>query len=638
MFFKGYVLTKNKKCIEKFKGRTSFKSYDEVKSESEFAGILAENTILIDVDDFEQSEILFNIVKEKQLCCRVYKTTRGKHFLFNNPDLVNSNRTHATLALGIIADIKIGKRNSYSVLKFADKERPILYDTTGKKEKAGDLPKWLFPVKTSTDFIDLEAGDGRNQALFNYILTLQSFDFSVEEARESIKLTNEFVLKEPLTDDELDVILRDEAFAKPVFFKGATFLFDKFATFLKNNHHIIRINGQLHIYKDGIYIPGQTEIESAMISHIPQLNKAKRSEVMAYLDILIRENTPIADAKMIAFRNGLLNIEDNSFVQFTHEHIITNIIPWDYNPNAYYQLTDEVMNNISCHDKEIRQLLEEMIGYCMFRRNELGKAFILTGSGSNGKSTFLNMLKTMISKKNLSVLDLKKLDDRFSTVMLFNKLANIGDDISDEFITDSASFKKIVTGETIDAEQKGQPKFDFEPYVKLIFSANNIPRIGKGKDSSAIKRRLVIIPFNARFDSSNPDFKPFIGDELRGQESMEYMIQLGLKALKNLLKERKFTTSEAMQRELEEFEETNNPVLGFFHEVERDSDIKIENEPTSEVYKSYREYCIMSNLTPMSAGEFSKQVKKYYGFTIKDRKIQGKKYRIFVKEGENNGN
>jgi poxvirus D5 protein-like len=637
MFFKGYVLTKNKKCIEKFKGRTSFKSYDEVKSESEFAGILAENTILIDVDDFEQSEILFNIVKEKQLCCRVYKTTRGKHFLFNNSDLVNSNRTHATLALGIIADIKIGKRNSYSVLKFADKERPILYDTTGKKEKAGDLPKWLFPVKTSTDFIDLEAGDGRNQALFNYILTLQSFDFSVEEARESIKLTNEFVLKEPLTDDELDVILRDEAFAKPVFFKGATFLFDKFATSLKNNHHIIRINGQLHIYKDGIYIPGQTEIESAMISHIPQLNKAKRSEVMAYLDILIRENTPTADAKMIAFRNGLLNIEDDSFVQFTHEHIITNIIPWDYNPNAYYQLTDEVMNNISCHDKEIRQLLEEMIGYCMFRRNELGKAFILTGSGSNGKSTFLNMLKTMISKKNLSVLDLKKLDDRFSTVMLFNKLANIGDDISDEFITDSASFKKIVTGETIDAEQKGQPKFDFEPYVKLIFSANNIPRIGKGKDSSAIKRRLVIIPFNARFDSSNPDFKPFIGDKLRGQESMEYMIRLGLKALKNLLKERKFTTSEAMQRELEEFEETNNPVLGFFHEAERDSDIKIENEPTSEVYKSYREYCIMSNLTPMSAGEFSKQVKKYYGFTIKDRKIQGKKYRIFVKEGENDG-
>ena len=635
MFFKGYVLTQNKKCIEKFKGRTSFKSYAEVKELPEFAGILSEKTILVDVDDFEQSEMLFNIVKEKQLCCRVYKTTRGKHFLFNNPDLVNSNRTHATLAVGITADIKIGKRNSYSVLKFDGKERPILYDTTGKKEEAQDLPKWLLPVKTTADFIGMETGDGRNQALFNYILTLQAHDFSVEEARESIRLTNEFVLKEPLAPEELEVILRDEAFAKPVFFKGTTFLFDKFAVFLKNNHHIIRINNQLHIYKEGIYVPGQSEIESAMIQHLPQLNKAKRSEVMAYLDILIRENTPTADARMIAFRNGLLNLQDDSFVSFTPDHIITNIIPWDYNPNAYYELTDEVMDNISCHDKEIRSLLEEMIGYCMFRRNELGKAFILTGAGSNGKSTFLNMLKTMLGRKNLSVLDLKKLDDRFSTVMLFGKLANIGDDISDEFVTDAASFKKIVTGETIDAEQKGQPKFDFEPYVKLIFSANNIPRIGKGRDSGAILRRLVIVPFNARFEEGQPGFMPFIGDDLKSQESMEYLIQLGLTGLKRVLSKRQFTKSEAMQRELDEFEETNNPVLGFFREADGDEEISIENEPTNEVYKHYQEYCIATNLTPMSAGEFSKQVKKHYGFVIKDKKINGKKYRIFVKAGEN---
>lgn len=628
-FFKGFVETKNKKCIEKFKNRTDFKNYDQVKLLPEFAGILAEETILIDIDDFEQSEILMNVVEDMQLNCRVYATTRGKHFLFKNNN-INKCFTHCKLAIGLTADIKVGVKNSYELLKFNDKEREIIYDIF-EDEEYQEIPKFLIPIKGNTEFIDMDAGDGRNQALFNYILTLQSSDFEKEESRGCLRIINKYVLKEPLTDEELEIIMRDEAFSKPVFYKGTTFLFDKFAVFLKNNHHIIRINNQLHIYKDGIYIPGQVEIESAMISHIPGLNRAKRQEVMAYLDILIRDNTPTADARMIAFRNGLLNIENDSFVQFTPEHVITNIIPWDYNPNAYYKLTDEVMNNISCHDKEIRSLLEEMIGYCMFRRNELGKAFILTGSGSNGKSTFLNMLKTMIGKKNLSVLDLKKLDDRFSTVMLFNKLANIGDDISDEFVTDAAAFKKIVTGETIDAEQKGQPKFDFEPFCKLIFSANNIPRIGKGRDSSAIMRRLVIVPFNANFTSDSPDFKPFIGDDLKSQESMEYMIQIGLKALKNLLKERKFTSSEAMQKELEEFEEANNPVLGFFHEAERDSDIKIENEPTNEVYKEYQEYCISSNLTPMSAGEFSKQVKKYFGFKIISKRIGKKVFRIFIR-------
>lgn len=66
MFFKGYVETKDKKCIEKFKNRTDFKTYEQVKSLPEFAGILDEETILVDIDDYEQSEVLMNIVEDLQ--------------------------------------------------------------------------------------------------------------------------------------------------------------------------------------------------------------------------------------------------------------------------------------------------------------------------------------------------------------------------------------------------------------------------------------------------------------------------------------------------------------------------------------------------------------------------------------------
>ncbi|NLL66625.1 MAG: DNA primase, partial [Clostridiaceae bacterium] len=380
-------------------------------------------------------------------------------------------------------------------------------------------------------------------------------------------------------------------------------------------------------YKDGIHISGLAEIEAAMIQHIPQLNRAKRAEVLAYLDILIRENTQVTEANWIAFRNGLLNVYDDSFIPFNHEHIITNKIDWDYNINAYDELADKTLDRIACHDKEIRMLLEEMVGYTMFRRNELGKAFILTGSGSNGKSTFLNMLKHMLGRRNVSVLDLKKLNDRFSTVMLFGKLANIGDDISDEFITDTSEFKKIVTGEAIDAEQKGQPKFEFEPYVKLLFSANNIPRLGKGRDSNSILRRLIIVPFNAMFSPDDEDFVPFIGDKLRRQEAIEYLIQLGIQGLKRVLITRKFTESESVQRELEEYEETNNPILGFFKEIDRE---EIENEPTNEVYKRYTVYCAENGLNPVSQIGFSKQLTANFDFEIVDKKINGKKYRILV--------
>ena len=390
MFFKGYVETKNKKCIEKFKGRTDFKTFEQVQSLPEYAGILAAETILIDVEDFEASEILFKVVKEYALTCRVYRTSRGKHFLFKNSG-VPTNKTGCKLAIGLTADIKIGTRNSYEVLKYDNQNREILYDTA-ENEEAQQLPRWLFPVKSKMEFLNMETGDGRNQGLFNYILTLQSNDFSVEEARETIRIINKFVLKVPLSDDEIETVLRDDAFKKPVFFMGSTFLFDKFATFLKNNNHIIKINNQLHIYKNGIYISGLAEIEAEMIQHIPGLNRAKRTEVLAYLDILIRENSKAEDANLIAFENGLYNIVDDSFVEFTPEHIITNKIRWKYNPEAYSELADKTLNKIACNDPQIRALLEEAIGYCFYRRNELGKAFILTGDKSNGKSPFLSMV------------------------------------------------------------------------------------------------------------------------------------------------------------------------------------------------------------------------------------------------------
>lgn len=628
MFFKGYVETKDKKCIEKFKNRTDFKTYRQVKSLPEFAGILDTETILIDIDDLEQSELLFKIVTENQLKCRVYQTTRGKHFLFKNTT-VDTCRTKASLAIGLTADIKLGKRNSYSILKFGGKERTVLYDQADNEE-AQDLPKWLLPVKTTMEFLNLEPGDGRNQSLFNYILTLQSNDFSVEESRECIRLINQYILKVPLSDDELEVVLRDDAFQKPIFFKGTTFLFDKFATYIKNNNHIIRINNQLHLYRDGIYISGLAEIEAEMIRHIPQLNRAKRTEVLSYLEIMIRDNTPASPANMIAFRNGILNMTDGSFSTFSPNTVITNRIEWDYNPHAYSEVTDKTLDKIACNDPNIRALLEEAAGFCLFRRNELGKAFILTGTGSNGKSTYLNMLKHLLGKQNISSLDLKKLGDRFSTVMLFGRLANIGDDISDEFIMDASIFKKIVTGETIDAEQKGQPKFEFEPYTKLFFSANNIPRMGKGRDSAAILRRLVIIPFDAKFSADDPDFNPHIGDVLRSQESMEYMIQLGLNGLKRILDTKKFSESEKVQRELEEYEESNNPVLGFIREVESDDDFKIENEPTKDVYKRYQEYCLSNNLQPMSNIEFSKQINRILNMQVIVKRIGNKTHRLFV--------
>ena len=111
---------------------------------------------------------------------------------------------------------------------------------------------------------------------------------------------------------------------------------------------------------------------------------------------------------------------------------------------------------------------------------------------------------------------------------------------------------------------------------------------------------------------------------------MEYLILLGIEGLKRVLKNQQFTKSSKVEEELKEYESTNNPIIGFYEEHETE----IEHQPTSEVYKRYLEYCIHNTLQPLSHIEFSRQMTKRFDFTIINKKINGKKYRIFERNDD----
>lgn len=625
-YYKGYIPVKGKQALMPFKDKpaSDLLTFEQVEHLPEYAGVLDDETILIDIDEGEQAETFFKIIKETNTNCLIYKTRRGMHFVFKNND-VDRCFTHTNLACGLIADIKTGKQSCYEVLKIDSVARTILQQC--QFEQCDFLPKWARPVKNCPDFASMQPGDGRNQNLFNYILTLQSEDFSNDEARETIRIINNFILPKSLDKRELETILREQAFAKPVFFKKDKFLFDKFAIYLKNKYHICKINGQLCIYLDGIYQSGLDKIETAMIAEIQNLTKARRGEILSYLELIVTNHGIPNNAHLIAFKNGVYNVSDNQLHDFNPDYIITNKIPWDYNPDAKCELVDQTLSKLACNDSEIKALLEEVAGYTFYRRNELRKSFILIGDKANGKSTYLDMVNTMLGDKNVANLDLKDLGDRFSPASLYGVLANIGDDIGDDFISGqtAAQFKKIVSGSRIRGERKGEKEFFFDPYCKMLYSANNIPRI---KDKSgAVIDRMIIIPFYNSFTPDGPDYDPYIKYKLRERPAIERLIVLAIEGLRRVLAAQAFTQSTKVKKALQEYEENNNPVLVFFREHDK-ADFK--NHQTSEIYKKYNEFCLSNNFTAMSNIEFSKQVKKQFGFDVVVRRINGKSCRIFI--------
>ena len=626
MVFRTYVKGSGKRSVEKHKDIKNVRTFENASQFESFGAVLNYGFIDISLDSEDMSERFLDMADANDWKCLVLRNpTNGHVHSYWRNKKIKKNGVDKKLACGLIADIHSG--GTYIPLRVDNVDRfPPEYDIF-EGERYDYVPDELMPVLTDIKIYDMEDGEGRNATLFKYILVLQNqLKLTKDVIRRVLNNTNQYVFNEPLDQYEMETILRDESFEKPSFFdEKKRFLHDQFAEFMCDRMNVVKINGQLHIYENGIYVSGYKKIESEMIKIIPQLKNNQRKEVLAYLELIAEEKTT-SDARYIGFANGIYDVVIDRMMDFSPEIVITNMLPWEYNKEAYNELADHTLNRLACDDHQIRLLLEECIGYCMYRRNELGKAFILTGDKSNGKSTFLDVLKVLLGEENISALDLAELGDRFSTAMMYNRLANIGDDIGDDFMQGNqvATFKKIVTGNRIKAERKGQDPFDFNPYVKLLFAANDIPRMRD--KSGAVLRRLVIIPFNAKFTKQDPDYRPFIKYELEEQSSIEYLIKLGVDGLRRVLENSAFTESDSVNEQLSEYEEENNPILGFIKDNDRAS---IVNQSTTDVYTRYMMFCNDSGMNPMSKVVFIKNINKRMNICVKRARINGKSIKIF---------
>lgn len=656
--YKGYGFVLDNGNFTKYKGNAKLFDYQTVIYKNGFFGVLAPGIAYIDVDIREQAEFLYKVIQEMELKCKVLETTKGKHFIFKDPNgCLNKTITRQYLACGIVADSKSRNANGVEYLKKVGEtaERQIIYGKELSISELDELPTFLKPFKPLGEFdenINKDTGEieppialfndlgegSRNDTLTRHILALQNVGFNNrDEIRDIIRVINSYFFADPLEDKELEIILRDDTFIKGekeniqynFFSESGKFYFNNFAEFLKEQYGIIKIDGELHCYENGIYVKDKG-IEKLMINIIPNLKDSNRKEVLKYLD-LITEEKERDNAGLIAFNNGIYNILSDELLPFNPKYIITNKIPWNYNLLAYSELMDTTLNKFAYGNENIRLLIDEVIGYSLFAKNELGKAFIITGDKSNGKSTFLKILMYTVGKDNTSALSLNDIiNSRFRVYEVAGKLLNIGDDIGSEYIPEAEIFRKLVTGDIIVAEQKGKNPIKFNCYAKFIFSANDIPRI---KDpTGATARRIIIIPFKNSFTKESKDYDPYFLDKIKTQECIEYLIVVGIIGLKRIIQNKGFTETEETRQLLEEFNRNNNPVLSIIAllEEKRGEEFYI-GMAKNEVYDLYCLGAQHERMKPVNLGTFTKTMNKHLNLYVQDTFRDGYRALLFKK-------
>lgn len=609
----------------------------------DYVGVLYEDIIQLDFDDENTSKIAMEIVNEYKLRCDVLKTNRGVHLYFKNDPNIKNQGVAIFNAIGLKCDVGLGSKNRVVPLRITkDIETIRIVDgeeivSTTKQiiqrewlqtyTEIDLIPPYFRPIGKN-DY-ELPKCNTRNQTLFNYILTLQLHGFTKDEIRKTIKIINKYILYEPLSDREIDIITRDEAFSEELFFdEHKKFLHDRFGNYMLTNSNIVKIDQQIHIYTDdNLYSNDPNEFEKQMLHKIPSLKDAQRKEVYKYITLKCAKEAEFSNARYVGLKNTILDIETMEEFPYSPQWIINNRINYEYNPNAYHKLMDDTLNKVCCHDQQIRALLEEMIGYTLYRKNLMQSCFILTGEGSNGKSTILNCIKKLIGKQNYTSLDLRELEETFKPAELYNKLANIGDDISAKYLDNSSVFKKVVTGESFIVQRKYAQPFELECYATQIFCANELPQVHDKSDG--FSRRIVIVPFNASFSKKDPDYDPFIEDKLLTDEAIQYLLAIAIEGLRRVIFNRGFTKSNVGEAEKTEYIKLNNNVIEWF-----EYEPKIENESIQDVYLAYQVWCSQNGCIPVKKLNFSKEIKKQYGLVSKTRYIDKKSVRVYGRDDD----
>lgn len=632
------ILDDKKRATHGFKGGEGAKDWKMVKDFDNVGLIVPKPFIVLDFDTKSDADIMLQIIESLDLKCRVMKTTRGIHVWFRSEEpWKNFKKTR--LAIGIFSDCRSHSKNAYVKIKDSGQMRKWIRKIPF--DEVEEVPKWLYPISSpghNFEFKGMTDGSGRNQELFNYIVYLQTKGFSKDEIRTTIQIVNDYVFADPLDDQEVATICRDEAFKPDEEIqkeidekKRPSWSHNEFGDELIDAYQIITVNGQLYVYEDGFYQQDERIIERKMIDLYPSIRRQQRGEVLDY--IKIRTHKRGEDIKILPYvinlKNTRLDIRTGKCLEYDPDKIEFARIPVTYDQSAYCADLDKMLNRVFVGDREVINLFEEMIGYCLIKSSRYQKAFIMVGSGSNGKSTILDLIEEFLGAANYSSLPLEQVTDRFNKAELEHKLANIGDDIDNVAIKDSGTLKKMISGESITVERKGERPFKFRPYAKHIYSANSIPR--SFDKSEGFYRRWIFIPFNATFSPDDPDYDPMIFDKITTDQALSYLLNLALKGARRLMKQGKFTQPASVANALEAYRTDNSTTLSWIEDKGLTEEYFLANS-TDKIYSDFTDWCKTSGVKqPNVTGKkmFKREICNKFDFEESPKqKADGKRYLV----------
>lgn len=237
------------------------------------------------------------------------------------------------------------------------------------------------------------------------------------------------------------------------------------------------------------------------------------------------EGVPILPSQMdrypSAFNvlNGTISLKTGVCKEHSREFLLSKLAGTSYDGTAACPAWEQFIRDITLGDPELMLYLQRMVGYCLTASVREQCVFFLWGTGSNGKSTFVETISAIMGEYAMAC--------QPETVMMRDRNTTARGDIarlrSARLVTtfepndgarlDEGMVKQLTGGDKVTARFLYGKDFEFRPEFKILMATNYKPVI-KGTDQG-IWRRVKLVPFNLQLPDEKKDKR--LPDKLRGE-------------------------------------------------------------------------------------------------------------------------
>lgn len=225
-------------------------------------------------------------------------------------------------------------------------------------------------------------------------------------------------------------------------------------------------------------------------------------------DLPVTPDALDTDPWLLTCTNGTIDLRIGVLLSYTPEHLITKISPVRYDAEATAPVWEAFLEQIFRGNQELINWLWKAIGYCLTGDTREQIFFLCHGAGSNGKSTFLDLLRVLLGdyaeqapfstflRKDRDTIpnDLAKLHScRFVAAVESEQGKRLAE----------AQIKGLTGNDAVTARFLHGEFFTYMPQFKIWLATNHRPEI---QDSShAMWRRMRLIPFEVTFSDEEQD-------------------------------------------------------------------------------------------------------------------------------------